>query len=309
MINHIRKKLRILLKNQSTLQPLHPLPEITDRWNYDHCPGQYRTRDPYWLMMTGSGSLADGLLRLVSGYRPSSDKFSRLPDDFISLDTYSIGIAHWWSKYAPKMLNGIHEKLIKHAWGMDRKSFFKELKKFPLDKGKGRLSDHKNLPWLLAGWYEIGRHPHVVFAQVQFWLTECAYPALKICADYDLKDNATLACLARIANSRGSSNAKKWLKRTMKALGRGASESEIRNHLMYDIYDHGERLERIYNMKNFDGVINVDMPLEWTAGLKSDIDFSQIRQNGTVPEWMSKDVFYQMTAAKLHNERYLGKYK
>jgi len=226
----------------------------------------------------------DGLLRLVSGYNPRNDKFSRFPDDFITLDTYSIGFAHWWSKYAPELLLKLPEHLITYAWGTTKEEFKEKIEAIPWNKGKNRMRDYDFLPWLCAGWYEIGLHPIVVKAEADFWKNECAVPSMKACKDLGVTDKATFACTARIANSRGASNAKKWLKRSLKKY---TAEADVREYLMNDLYDHGERLVRIEKMQEFSGKLETYKDaLRWYPL----ISLKPVRIDGSTPNWYSPPI-------------------
>jgi hypothetical protein len=88
------------LKRALSPQPatLHPLPPITRRWGFDHAeltPFPYSDRQ--LKAVTGTGSWSAGAIRLVTGYDAERETVNRGWDSFTTLDTFSIGIAHWFS--------------------------------------------------------------------------------------------------------------------------------------------------------------------------------------------------------------------
>lgn len=165
--------------------PEHALPAFTRRWGYDHAevePWPYK--DAQWIQMTSTGLWAAGMLRMVSGYKPSRGTVSRGPDSWISLDTYSVGIAHWWAKTAPKLFARIALEapdLARWAWGSERAEKMEDKRWLPSQVKPRRRKNQKvkghdsRLDWLCAGWWAIARHPRIVRIQCDHWLGN--YPA------------------------------------------------------------------------------------------------------------------------------------
>lgn len=80
-----------------------PLPKVTNGYSYDRCPKRYKQRDTnstcWWrhLLDMKDQTLAMALAA-VSGWDTRTKVFSRDPTAFTTLDTMSIGLAHWWAK-------------------------------------------------------------------------------------------------------------------------------------------------------------------------------------------------------------------
>lgn len=163
----------------------HPLPPFKRRWGYDHAEVTgWPYRDAQWIKVTGSGSWEAGMLRMVSGYSPTRGTVSRGPDAWISLDTYSVGIAHWWARTAPTLFARIALEapaLATWAWGSERARKMEDPRWLPSQVKPRRRKNQKvrghdpRLDWLCEGWWAIARHPRVIKIQCEHWLGN--YPA------------------------------------------------------------------------------------------------------------------------------------
>lgn len=91
---------------------LHPVPVSTWRHNdgeplvgYHHKPLTYHKHDAQMDAITDVDTFEARYVRLIGGWRKGGKKgtyWSRGPDSFITLDTYSIGIPHFWALYFPE---------------------------------------------------------------------------------------------------------------------------------------------------------------------------------------------------------------
>jgi peptidoglycan hydrolase-like protein with peptidoglycan-binding domain len=110
------------LRRALSWQPaaLHALPPITRRWHFDHAElAPFPYSDRQLEAVTGTGSWSAGAIRLVTGYDAARRTVNRGWDSFTTLDTFSIGIAHWWSDTAPELLAEIARRepeLAAWAW-------------------------------------------------------------------------------------------------------------------------------------------------------------------------------------------------
>ncbi|WP_299844151.1 hypothetical protein [uncultured Roseovarius sp.] len=238
------------------LEALHPIPHSTQKWGYDHLPYLYRKQDLQWEAITGTKSFEAGLCRLVSGWDGSN--FSRGPDSWISLDTYSIGIAHWWAKTAPELLSSICDQqpiLAEFAWGkttsmaMTNPDWLLEV----VPPVRGKTPHHKNLDWLLSGWFAIARHPNVIKICVDTWLAGYTKTPLKLMEEYGWNNGTSLAGLVRMTNSRGSSGVKKLVKRAINLVGNSTDEMAVIKLAFEhpDLYDKPKRLKLIQSWPEF----------------------------------------------------------
>lgn len=194
--------------------------------HYDHAydasdpsRGGWPKVDAQWEAVTGTGSWLAGMLRLLTGRqvgRGGAVTYSRGPDDFITLDTYSIGIAHWWADTAPqKLLTPLVRRFpgeAVSAWGMVGAEILQrppEVKRVTGTAKGHRRFDPATLRWLLDGWWAVARRPHWLAAQVELWAEDYIGEALRIASaqgvDWDALDGPdrgrVLAGIARMCNS------------------------------------------------------------------------------------------------------------
>lgn len=266
------------------IQPAHPLPQKTEMWGYDHVPKTWRKADPQFTAMTAPANVTCGLVRLVAGYENGT--FSRGPDSVISLDTISVGIAHWWAGTIPSLLSGIcraHPDLAAWAFGAEvaQKATSKAWLESVLgdDRGKGPL--RPEVEWLAAGWYEIARHPRWVHAQVQAWLDKYVGAASQECAKHGWDSALALAACARLRNSGELGLVDDAIERLktrdpMQVLAYVYNAPESQGG-----YDHPERWQKLTTWPHFKG----KMPSRVSA---DDLDYRpEVRRvDGSQPRWV-----------------------
>ena len=213
-----------------------------DQGYYDlaYAPGTGRSWprcDPQWeratLTPSGHPSWLGGVLRLLTGRAVNSRgviTYDRSPDDFITLDTYSLGVAHWWSGTAPKqlllpMVTRLPDAAA-HAWGEACVALLREPAE--VERVTGTRTGHtrynpRSLSWLAAGWWEIARKPHALALQMELWAAHYIRAALDLIARLDLPvrqitggdRGVALAAIARMCNS-GPAIAERAIKRTFR---------------------------------------------------------------------------------------------
>lgn len=273
-----------------------PMPEVTRKWRYDHCPLTYHKRDPQWHAITDTGTLAAGLLRLVSGYDPDGDTFSRGPDSFLSLDLYSIGIAHWYSGTAPDLLAEMAQRqpaVMAWGFGEDRAQAMRDPEWLPETVGvaKGKMSLRSSVEWLCRGWYEVARWPALIQIQAEAWLDSYARDAAAEMRAQGWRSNRAFAALARLANSRGGSGMRRMVRRGIDRADTTDEHDVI--EVIYeseDLYDHPERIELIDSMPEFSGLWDGETPT--AAGLDCSTPRAE-RVDGSVPVWAERmDEFF-----------------
>jgi hypothetical protein len=266
---------------------LHDLPPATEKWGYDHLPMVWEKKDPQLEAMTSNGNFEAGLVRLVSGW--DGRDFSRGPDSWISLDLYSIGIAHWWSDTAPKILDEICTRcpeLAAFAWGEDAAKAMMDprwLEELHPPK-RGKMPHDRSLDWLLAGWYAIARHPDVIRVCVDEWLDSYTPAGIELMIKYRWEKGTTLAGLIRMTNSRGSGGMKSIIRKAIDKVGSSRKEDEVIEmaFMHKDLYDHPERLELIQSWSEFRG----DAPHRVSADAL-DYTVEPQRIDGTIPPFVA----------------------
>lgn len=244
--------------NNSILVAHHPVPSATRKWGYDHLPDVFHKPDPQWERITDTGSFGAGLCRLVSGW--NGQYFSRGPDSWISLDTYSIGFAHWWADTARELLDDICTRrpdLAAFAWGeeaakaMTDPNWLMEL----APPKRGKMAHDKKLDWLVAGWYAVARHPDVIRICVEEWLDNYVPAGLALMSEYGWRKGTSLAGLVRITNSRGDAGMRRLIKKAIARVGSNDNEEAVIEMVFThkSLYGHSDRLEYIRSMSEFSG--------------------------------------------------------
>jgi len=271
-----------------SLTALHPLPPDTDgdgdpgseRWGYDHAIDGYSKADPHWQAVT-AGTVEGALLRLVSGWSPRKRTFSRHPDDWISLDTYSIGIAHWWAETADDLLAAIYDAdpdLAVWAWGEDGADLIGPLGDLEEWTGvKRRKTDYDDrFDWLLAGWYAISRHPTALRVQCAHWLDRYAAPALADCKRWGWTSARSLAAVARMRNS----GKQRHIDRVRNAHPGWDEARTCQVAMGPGYYGHADRWDAILAMPE----LHAPLPATLDASRLA-LDVLPVRIDGTVPTW------------------------
>ena len=266
---------------------LHPVPTKTSKWGYDHLPWVYKVPDPHFVDVTSTGSLEAGLVRLVAGYSARNNSFSRGPDSWMSLDTYSVGFAHLWAETAPDMLAKVasrHPRLAEYAWGQYGAGVMKDADTMRRITGtrKGEVPHRSDLDWLLAGWHEIARHPDVLRVHVEHWLLKYVDEALVYLRYRGWQRRTTLAGLVRVNNSGGM---RRLFDRAVKETN-GAGEDEVLRLVFTDedLYGKPDRLRSILDAPEFSGDVSED----WSPSVSSlRYDVAVVRPDGSTPRFPS----------------------
>lgn len=272
--------------------PLHSLPKITEKWGYDHIPDVYQKVDPQWDQITGNGSFVAGLLKLVSNSK-GGGKFSRGPDSWISLDTVSVGIAHWWAGTLPNLFSKFAQEkpaLCVWAWGdkpaelMKDPNFLKE----HLQAKRGKYPHNNKFNWLLSGWYEISRHPEIIGICCREWLESYVPPSNIIMEKYHWKKGTTKAGLIRLTNSRGSKGMFSLIDKGIKEL-KSKAEDKVMPFVYETLYEKPDRWKSILSAKEF------KKPFENSQGQSlltvKELDFMSpevVRTDGSKPGFLTE---------------------
>jgi len=214
------------VKGEAAARPLMAASPAAGGGGYDHAydpadpsRGGWPKVDAQWEEATATGSWLAGMLRLLTGRTVRQGgvvTYSRGPDDFISLDTYSVGIAHWWAETAPsKLLAPLCARWPDEAaaaWGGDRLPTLRDpaaLRRLTgTTRGHMRFGESR-LRWLLDGWWEVARRPHWLAAQVEVWAQDYIGEALAVASaagvvwgDMSAADcGRSLAAIARMCNT------------------------------------------------------------------------------------------------------------
>lgn len=211
-------------------EPVQKLPLFTKtaasgkKGYYDHAydpsdptKGSWPVIDHQWEEMTATGSWIASMLRLLTGRSVTSSGktiYDREVDDFVTLDTYSLGIAHWWSGTAPgQLLQPLANKfpeLAEEAWGKKAADLLKNNPKkvmeiTGIEKGHRRYNP-RTLSWLVAGWYHVARRPEVIAFMVELWCTDYVSKGLNRCKSHKMdltgsNGGLILAAVTRMCNS------------------------------------------------------------------------------------------------------------
>ena len=237
----------------------HKLPRKTKKWGYHHIPLTYGKKDPQWEAITGDGSVLAGLLRLISGYKTNKEVFSRGPDSWISLDTFSIGFAHWWAKTSPPIFVRVAQELPElTVWGYGEEAAEKMKSLSWLTSQiiprKGKQLHDPRYDWLLCGWHHTSRHPAVIRICVEQWLSSYTSTVDEVMNKYGWSSARTQAGLYRVSNSRGSYGMKKLTKKAVQKTGTVREEIVIKELFeKADLYGKPDRWETICSWDNFEG--------------------------------------------------------
>lgn len=215
------------LPNDTIPDPIHQVPLFartrasSTNKPYDHAyfaegGAGWPVIDNQWEAATSTGSWLAAMLRLLTGRGVNSKGqpyYDREPDDFITLDTYSIGFPHFWADTAPeKLLRPLVERfpyLAVGAWGEDGVLTLLDPEATKAITGTAtgaRRYNPRTLAWLAAGWSHIARHPEVLAFQVEVWVREYVLEALAICREFALplagrEGGLILAAVARMCNT------------------------------------------------------------------------------------------------------------
>lgn len=211
-------------------EPVQKLPLFTKtaasgkQGYYDHAydpsdptKGSWPVIDSQWEQMTSTGSWLASMLRLLTGRsvnRAGVVTYDREVDDFVTLDTYSVGIAHWWAGTAPDQLfQPLVQKfpaLAEESWGKEgakllRDSPDKVMEITGIERGHRRYNP-RTLSWIVAGWYHIARRPEVIAFMVELWCKDYVSKGLSRCRTFKMDLSGSnggliLAAVTRICNS------------------------------------------------------------------------------------------------------------
>lgn len=300
------------------LTPQHPVPPRVfnqghdsdlSRRAYYRWPNDYRVRDAHLDALTSTGSLVAEWVRLIAGRRDDGT-YSRTPESAITLDGLSLGIDHRWSKYLPDRLATIaHQFPGVAAWAWGREGAVRlrhpafitayltdQFNRESEPVWRRGMHRQKEWPlhwpvweWLIAGWYEIARHPAVL----RLWI-EGTCKKLKSAFSLAREEgwpptDELLALIARAMNSYGAAGFKRQVRDYR------AEHAELRTshpqaliRAFYDDpgeYDQPRRDDRIVRDFGEDLATLEDLDadaLDWSAPV--------VRFDGSVPRWVSEDI-------------------
>jgi hypothetical protein len=235
-----------------------------DRYDHARDPQDLRRKpvDPAWEKFTSHGRWHDGMLRLVSGWKPSRKTFGRSPRSWISLDEISIGIAHYWAQTIPDFLVGFVEalpELSAQAWGEKAKGMAsKKWLQEQIRAKTGRRPHQAKYNWLCSGWWWVSSTPEAIAFQAQAWLEDYGASGKRVAHYFGWKDDLAgsdggkiLAACIRMANSGG---AKRHI-RTAKELAGDTSAMKTLEvaYTSKEAYDEAGRWGKITSWREFSG--------------------------------------------------------
>lgn len=274
-------------KGEKMIKPLHEVPPRTSLWGYDHCPAMYNKPCKMWAEALSDGSIVAGLMKLVSGAKLQKDGlvFSRAPDSWISLDTFSFGFAHWWAMTAPKLLSSFtekHRELSVYAFGDHGLDDLKKTTAL-IDAKRGKMPHNKKYDWLLAGWWEIGQHPDLVRHTVDYWIENYTNEAMKIMKEMKWENKTSFVGLCRIANSRGNGGMRSMFSTCLRE-NKKLDENSLMKVLFDKYYNYPQRWVDINSYPEFNG--KFDFKCE--NNLKFDRSLVK-RVDGSLPKWLMEE--------------------
>lgn len=202
-----------------------PLPMITDcaAGLYDHMTepgpncGRWPVIDSQLETITSTDTWLSGMIRLVSGRKTSrmgGYHYSRGLDSLITLDTISIGIAHWWAgtiakQIAKPLAERLPREVVDAAWGPEGFAILTDPER--LDKILGderglRRYNPVRLDWFAAGWRAVARRPDAAAIQIGVWVKHYVGEALAVAREFNMdlggRDGGLiLAAVARMCNT------------------------------------------------------------------------------------------------------------
>ena len=239
-------------------------PRMVFKWGYHHAGG-WPVRDVSWEKFTEADTWQNGMIRLVSGRR-NRGWYSRPPSSWVSLDTASIGIAHWWAGRIPTMLPEIVGDLpfdeLCALVGEDRAmEMLSEpfLRKFFGNKTGRTHFKHKHLP-LLRAWHAVASLDPIQQAQKDIWIQTTVPRALDIVEGTPGWDEADddggrlVAGVARMVNS-SPVRAKRYVKWASKRPGSPIEQLKVAMGSLKTNggYGHPERFKAIVDEPRFRG--------------------------------------------------------
>ncbi len=301
------------------MRVVHPMPESVWRHNkkkaregYRHMPYIHRVEDEQLDAVTAGKTFEAKFIRRIGERR--GGKWNRPMDSFITLDTFSIGLAHkTHSGFTDELAEFVtkNPELASWAWGpegsaalMDEDFLHEHMPRRTASAAPGDLLSDPDYPkqnwrrwdfpswwkeewdWFVAGWYEIARHPTTMKWYINEVLNKPRWAAKKA-RKFGFVKASTVGALARHANSYGNSGTNKRLIKSIDAVGYPdqASEDDVMDHLyspgMYHKRGEAKRLATIredFKDVSFPHVVSADN-LDYSGPIK--------RIDGTVPRFVS----------------------
>jgi hypothetical protein len=280
---------------------VHPVPE--GHWGanksnpdtgYWHFPKTYLKPDPHMDELTSTGSFESRYIRLVGGrkHRKGEVVWSRGPDSFITLDGYSVGLGHQWSKYYPEDLAEMakeHPELVTWAFGEELAAKLCDPKFLEAEIPSKRGFDNKGYwkeewGWFIAGLYEISRHPLWIRNQVSELLKK-PKAGLKEARERGWTREITVAALGRYANSRGNGGMRRDVRRVVEKLGH-ARELEVIEYLYLEYRDYESRWKKL--KKAFSD--KCDSAPGSISSRRFNWDAKPCRHDGSVPKFVELEL-------------------
>jgi len=226
------------------------------------CPPDYNMADPILQAMT-EGTLAGSLVRLTSGYKPGSGKFSRGRSSAQISGDLEIGWAHaatkgkgWMGRDVLRKIAAEHPELAAAAWGP---SFGRELATTAFsDEVIDLFLDRSSLPadpramTLLQGWNVISKTVPGQRVYAREWWRSKVDPQLANMRRLGWKNRRTLAALVRMRNS-GKSG---WILENASKGEAAAVEEGLDRYAAHKSH-YANDVERIRTWPEFQGVLSV----------------------------------------------------
>lgn len=249
------------------MTPLHPVPPCQLVQGHEQCPADYRTRDPEFVRVT-QGSLLGAIVRLVAGYEPSDQTFSRTRISCQTFEGLELGWSHLAGNKTARFLNAIALQLpevARYAWGEQGAQFAQlSFATSFCDQFKGKLSFPAGTEWFSAGWFQIAPRGDVQNVYLAQWADPHLTDAIAWMQANGLRQRQTLATAVRTRNS-GAPFTK--LKETIASLGEQAGLAAF-----LASYDQ-ERANKIRTWPEFQGQID-----EWPT-------LAELNFGSSAPVW------------------------
>lgn len=230
----------------------HPMPPCRDVGGHDQCPPDFHVQDDELVAVT-EGSLLGAAIRVVAGYDPLKDRFSRTRVSFQIYRGLELGWAHMAVDNASDILWDISTRIPKvaqFAWP----DHATEMKQYNVCEGivsgfRGLDKMPHAYDWLAAGWYQIAPRGDVQSVYTERWYKDIAAKAIDWCRSDGIRDKRILVAGIRARNTSGTKL--ETLKRMVRELG----ETEGLKRFLVD-YAHDSLTRALWEWPIFDGPID-----------------------------------------------------
>jgi hypothetical protein len=171
---------------------------------HEQCPADYRTRDPEFVRVT-EGSLLGAIVRLVAGFNPADQTFSRTRISCQVFKGLELGWSHLAGNKTARFLQAIAVQLpevARYAWGEQGAQFAQlSFATSFCDSFKGLLSFPQGTEWFTAGWYQIAARGDVQNVYLAQWADPHLTEPIAWMQANNLRSRALLATAVRTRNS------------------------------------------------------------------------------------------------------------